>query len=164
MEFEKLLVAIFGQDFIDTFKTHRPAGYVDLMIAFESRKRAATPHKTNPLNVSLPFSFIDYYKKYKVLCYNGIVVTMLTVVCYECYEMVPLRQPRKCQGTFDGPAVLWLNFHARGSQCRIQDFLEVEAGAAYYFAKFSRILHVNEEHLGDRGGVTLPNPRLVTLS
>ena len=66
MEFEKLLVAIFGQDFIDTFKEHRPAGYVDLMIAFESRKRAATPHKTNPLNVSLPFSFIDYYKKYKV--------------------------------------------------------------------------------------------------
>ena len=91
MEFEKLLVAIFGQDFIDTFKTHRPAGYVDLMIAFESRKRAATPHKTNPLNVSLPFSFIDYYKKYKVRRYHDIVLTMVTVVCF---DMVHLRELR----------------------------------------------------------------------
>ncbi len=66
LEFEKLLVAIFGQEFMDAFKTKRPAGYVDLMIAFESRKRAASPFKNNPLNVSLPFSFIDYYKKYKV--------------------------------------------------------------------------------------------------
>ena len=103
MEFEKLLVAIFGQDFIDTFKTHRPAGYVDLMIAFESRKRAATPHKTNPLNVSLPFSFIDYYKKYKVRCYHGIVVTMVTVVCF---EMVSLCRPRKCSDIFYGEAIL----------------------------------------------------------
>lgn len=67
MEFEKLLVAIFGNEFIEAFKVKRPAGWVDLMIAFESRKRAAHPLKKNPLNVSLPFSFIDYYKKYKVL-------------------------------------------------------------------------------------------------
>ncbi|CAH1784619.1 unnamed protein product [Owenia fusiformis] len=65
VEFEKLLIGIFGQEFIQQFKYKRPAGYVDLMIAFESRKRAATPYKLNPLNVSLPFSFIDYYKKYK---------------------------------------------------------------------------------------------------
>lgn len=65
-EFEKLLVRIFGQDFIDAFKSKRPVGWLDLMIAFESRKRAANPQKSNPLNVALPFSFIDYYKKYKV--------------------------------------------------------------------------------------------------
>lgn len=35
------------------------------MIAFESRKRNASPFKDNPLNVSLPFSFIDFYKKAK---------------------------------------------------------------------------------------------------
>eukprot|EP00918_Siedleckia_nematoides_P020086 GHVU01042803.1.p1 GENE.GHVU01042803.1~~GHVU01042803.1.p1 ORF type:complete len:676 (-),score=68.68 GHVU01042803.1:1207-3204(-) len=64
-EFEKLLVAIFGSDFIEAFRYKRPAGWVDLMMAFESRKRAATPYKSNPLNISLPFSFIDYYKKYK---------------------------------------------------------------------------------------------------
>ncbi|XP_069030756.1 heat shock 70 kDa protein 12A isoform X2 [Embiotoca jacksoni] len=64
-EFEKLLCKIFGQDFIDQFKIKRPAAWVDLMIAFESRKRAATPDRTNPLNINLPFSFIDYYKKFR---------------------------------------------------------------------------------------------------
>nr|XP_043873838.1 heat shock 70 kDa protein 12A isoform X2 [Solea senegalensis] len=64
-EFEKLLCKIFGQDFIDTFKIKRPAAWVDLMIAFESRKRAAAPERTNPLNINLPFSFIDYYKKFR---------------------------------------------------------------------------------------------------
>jgi hypothetical protein len=63
--FEELLVEIFGSDFIDAFKKKRPAGWVDLMMAFESRKRAAHPLKTKPLNVSLPFSFIDYHKKIK---------------------------------------------------------------------------------------------------
>ena len=70
LEFEKLLTNIFGADFMEAFKLKRPAGYVDLMIAFESRKRAASPYKNNPLNVSLPFSFIDYYKKYKVTHLN----------------------------------------------------------------------------------------------
>ncbi|XP_035519752.1 heat shock 70 kDa protein 12A [Morone saxatilis] len=64
-EFEKLLCKIFGQDFIDQFKIKRPAAWVDLMIAFESRKRAAAPDRTNPLNINLPFSFIDYYKKFR---------------------------------------------------------------------------------------------------
>lgn len=65
-DFEQLLCEIFGSDFMETFKLKRPAGYVDLMIAFESRKRSASPFKDMPLNVSLPFSFIDYYKKVKV--------------------------------------------------------------------------------------------------
>ena len=58
--------AIFGKEFIEEFKLKRPAGYVDLMIAFEARKRTASPFKNNPLNISLPFSFIDFYKKKKV--------------------------------------------------------------------------------------------------
>nr|DBA14760.1 TPA: hypothetical protein GDO54_004052 [Pyxicephalus adspersus] len=64
-EFEKLLCKIFGDDFIDQFKVKRPAAWVDLMIAFESRKRAAAPERSNPLNITLPFSFIDYYKKFR---------------------------------------------------------------------------------------------------
>jgi hypothetical protein len=64
-DFEKLLVKIFGADFIEAFKRKRPAGWVDLLLAFESRKRAATPFKSKPLNVSLPFSFTDYHKKYR---------------------------------------------------------------------------------------------------
>ncbi|XP_055927818.1 uncharacterized protein LOC129959051 isoform X1 [Argiope bruennichi] len=63
MEFEKLLCDIFGEDFIQQFKFKRPTGYVDLMIAFEARKRNANPYKTNPLNISLPYSFIEFYEK-----------------------------------------------------------------------------------------------------
>ncbi|XP_075247545.1 heat shock 70 kDa protein 12A-like [Convolutriloba macropyga] len=65
LQFEKLLDTIFGADFITQYKTKRPAGWVDLMLAFESRKRSATPFKDNALNVSLPFSFFDYYRKNK---------------------------------------------------------------------------------------------------
>jgi hypothetical protein len=57
---------IFGSEIMEEFKMKRPAGYVDLMIAFEARKRTASPFKNNPLNISLPFSFIDFYKKKKV--------------------------------------------------------------------------------------------------
>ena len=39
-----------------------PTGFIDLMIAFESRKRSACPHKLTPLNLALPFSFIDFYR------------------------------------------------------------------------------------------------------
>ena len=53
-------------EFIESFKLKRPAGWIDLMIAFESRKRAANPFRANALNVSLPFSFIDFHKKHFV--------------------------------------------------------------------------------------------------
>ena len=65
-EFERLLCEIFGSDFIASFQMKYPVGWVDLMIAFESRKRAANPRKSNSLNVALPFSFIHYYKKLRV--------------------------------------------------------------------------------------------------
>ncbi len=62
-EFENLLKRIFDADFIERFKSKRPAGWVDLIIAFESKKRTARPGGTTALNISLPYSFIDYYKK-----------------------------------------------------------------------------------------------------
>ncbi|XP_069954654.1 mucin-2-like isoform X2 [Cherax quadricarinatus] len=64
-EFERFLETIFGTDFLATFRQQRPAAYVDLMIAFESRKRNASPYRSTPLNIALPFSFIDLYRKYK---------------------------------------------------------------------------------------------------
>ena len=64
-EFEKLLVKVFGIDFIVSFKNTKPAGWVDLMIAFEAKKRTASPSKSTPLNISLPFSFIEHYSKLK---------------------------------------------------------------------------------------------------
>jgi len=65
-EFEKLLANIFGRDFIETYKLRRPSGWTDLMVAFESRKRSANPNKNHPLNVCLPFSFIEQHKKLRV--------------------------------------------------------------------------------------------------
>ncbi|GCC18739.1 hypothetical protein chiPu_0022382, partial [Chiloscyllium punctatum] len=65
LAFEKMLGQIFGRDYIEHFKVKRPAAWVDLMISFEARKRTASPKRLNPLNISLPFSFIDYYRKYK---------------------------------------------------------------------------------------------------
>ncbi|XP_077638670.1 heat shock 70 kDa protein 12B [Lonchura striata] len=65
LAFEKLLCHIFGDDFITTFKAKRPAAWVDLTIAFEARKRAAAPSRSSPLNISLPFSFIDFYRKHR---------------------------------------------------------------------------------------------------
>lgn len=64
-EFLTLLDNIFGEEIMLQYRTKRPAGFVDLMIAFEARKRNASPYKDNPLNISLPFSFIDFYKKTK---------------------------------------------------------------------------------------------------
>ncbi|XP_044941981.1 heat shock 70 kDa protein 12B isoform X2 [Mustela putorius furo] len=63
LAFEQLLGRIFGEDFITTFKRQRPAAWVDLTIAFEARKRTAGPHRSGALNISLPFSFIDFYRK-----------------------------------------------------------------------------------------------------
>lgn len=63
-QFEILLKKIFGKDFIEKFKLKRPAGWVDVMIAFEAKKRNSSPNKNNWLNLALPFSFIDYYKKH----------------------------------------------------------------------------------------------------
>ncbi|XP_077157425.1 heat shock 70 kDa protein 12B isoform X2 [Paroedura picta] len=65
LAFEKLLCQIFGEDFIATFKAKRPAAWVDLTIAFEARKRTAAPHRSSPLNISLPFSFVDFYRKHR---------------------------------------------------------------------------------------------------
>ena len=58
-----MLRAVFGEELINSYKRKRSAGYIDLMIAFESRKRSANPNKMTSLNVALPFSFIDFYRK-----------------------------------------------------------------------------------------------------
>ena len=63
--FKLLMEDIFGKDIMEAFQKKRPAGFVDLMIAFESRKRGCTPNKLTPLNIALPFSFIDFYRRHK---------------------------------------------------------------------------------------------------
>ncbi|XP_035208613.1 heat shock 70 kDa protein 12A-like isoform X3 [Stegodyphus dumicola] len=65
MEFEKLLVDIFGGDFMEHFKLKNPAAFVELMALFEARKRNASPFKITPINMALPYSFVNSYKKIK---------------------------------------------------------------------------------------------------
>ena len=65
LAFENLLKQIFTAEFIEQYKLKRPAGWVDLLTAFESRKRSASPNKEMNINVSIPFSFFDYYKRVK---------------------------------------------------------------------------------------------------
>ncbi|XP_022666555.1 uncharacterized protein LOC111252621 isoform X2 [Varroa destructor] len=65
LEFERLLCDVFGADFIGQYKLKRSSGWVNLMVGFEARKRSVSPYKETPLNISLPFSFIDYHKKVK---------------------------------------------------------------------------------------------------
>uniref|UniRef100_H2ZCP8 Heat shock protein 12B n=1 Tax=Ciona savignyi TaxID=51511 RepID=H2ZCP8_CIOSA len=62
-QFENLLRKIFGAKFVENFQRKRPIGWVDLMIAWESRKRSTCPDRVSPLNVALPFSFIDLHRK-----------------------------------------------------------------------------------------------------
>ena len=35
------------------------------MVSFEARKRHASPYRCNPLNIALPFSLIDCFRKYR---------------------------------------------------------------------------------------------------
>ncbi|XP_049771131.1 heat shock 70 kDa protein 12A-like [Schistocerca cancellata] len=63
--FEALLDEVFGEEFMEQFKLKRPAAFVELMVSFEARKRVASPYRETPFNIFPPFSFIDYYRKYK---------------------------------------------------------------------------------------------------
>ena len=72
-QFEKLLKQIFDEVFVERFKLKRPASWVDLMISFEAKKRTARPDNKNPLNISLPFSFIEYHKKHRKMTVENAV-------------------------------------------------------------------------------------------
>lgn len=69
-QFELFLIRLFGQEFIEKYKLQFPSGYVDLMSSFEARKRTATiieneEQLNQTLNITLPFSFINAFKKHK---------------------------------------------------------------------------------------------------
>jgi len=60
------MAAIFGVDIIQHFRRKRPAGWIDLMATFESRKRTASPYRESSISVPLPYSFIEFFKKCRV--------------------------------------------------------------------------------------------------
>lgn len=65
LQFIHLLGGIFSPDFISSFRLKQPASWVDLMVAFEARKRSATPETRGSTNINLPYKFISDYKKCK---------------------------------------------------------------------------------------------------
>lgn len=62
-QFLQFLGDIFGENFMVEFQEQHPAAFVDLLTAFESRKRSSGPNRRLALNVALPFSFINLYRK-----------------------------------------------------------------------------------------------------
>ncbi|KAL2079494.1 hypothetical protein ACEWY4_025238 [Coilia grayii] len=91
LAFEALLCQIFGADFIESFKAKRPAAWVDLMIAFEARKRTAAPGRPNALNISLPFSFIDFYKRHRGQSVEtALRKSSMNIVKWSCQGMLRL--------------------------------------------------------------------------
>ncbi|KAI1287507.1 Heat shock 70 kDa protein 12A [Halotydeus destructor] len=64
-QFERLLGSIFGEDYIEYFRYKLPSGYIDLMATFEARKRSVNINQSTTSNVSLPFAFINGFKKWK---------------------------------------------------------------------------------------------------
>jgi molecular chaperone DnaK (HSP70) len=76
LEFEKLLKNIFSKEFIDEFIENFPASYNSLMSTFESKKRSVCfDNPPNYLNINLPYSFIDFYKKKSVryfICFKAV--------------------------------------------------------------------------------------------
>ncbi|XP_059821843.1 heat shock 70 kDa protein 12B-like isoform X2 [Hypanus sabinus] len=65
LAFQEMLCQIFGCDLIEGFRLKRPAAWVDLMMAFEARKQSISHKLTTPLNISLPFSFTEFYRKHR---------------------------------------------------------------------------------------------------
>lgn len=64
-EFERLLSAVFGADFMSQFRRKRPAAYVELLLSFEARKRSADPDRDAPLTIFPPFAFVEAYRKFR---------------------------------------------------------------------------------------------------
>ena len=58
--------SIFGVETMKSFRRRRPADWVCLLAAFECRKRAADALSPSPLNIALPFAFIEFYRKLTV--------------------------------------------------------------------------------------------------
>ena len=61
--FEEMMSDILGKEFMQDFKRKRPFGFIDLMLAFESRKRSCSPRQLSNINIALPYSLIVFHKE-----------------------------------------------------------------------------------------------------
>ena len=72
-QFEALLADIFGEKFMAHFIHNKPISWVDMMSLFEAKKRAFSPQKNLPVNISLPYAFIDYFRERTGQCIKAAV-------------------------------------------------------------------------------------------
>ena len=72
-QFEALLADIFGEKFMAHFIHNKPISWIELMSLFEAKKRAFDPQKNLPVNISLPFAFIDYFRERTGQCIKAAV-------------------------------------------------------------------------------------------
>ncbi len=63
--FEELLGDVLGRAFIDDYKRKRAFGFVDLMIAFEAKKRVCSPYKMLTVAIALPYSLVAFHREAK---------------------------------------------------------------------------------------------------
>ena len=62
-QFEMTLVSMFGEQFIEDFIRKKPVSWLELMNSFEAKKRGFDLSKKSGSNISLPFAFIDHFRK-----------------------------------------------------------------------------------------------------
>ena len=62
-QFEVLLLDIFGKNFLLDFVKNKPVSWLELLSSFEAKKRGFSPHKQLSVSLSLPFAFIEHYRK-----------------------------------------------------------------------------------------------------
>ena len=62
-QFEMTLVSMFGEQFIEDFIRKKPVSWLELMNSFEAKKRGFDLSKQSGSNISLPFAFIDHFRK-----------------------------------------------------------------------------------------------------
>jgi hypothetical protein len=60
-----MVLATFWEIFLQAHGVTLPPLLLLQMNAFEARKRGCAPKKITPMNIALPFSFIDFYHKMK---------------------------------------------------------------------------------------------------
>ena len=99
--YEKLLCDIFGSAFINDYKVKCSHQWLNMMVDFEKRKRAASPGSTSSTNLPLHFGFArqfeDYTKKkfesvFKETTTSGVTFTSSGMLCISSARMAKLFQ------------------------------------------------------------------------
>ena len=126
------------------------------MISFEAKKRMARPENETPLNISLPFSFIEYHKKHKKISVETAVKKFKSPdIKWSSQGM--LRISAKIMKALFEPVMGVIIEHIQGLLTRPSlkhvNYLFLVGG----FAESPLLQHSIRESLGNRVRVIIPN-------